>query len=203
MASRKYWSAKDISRFKKYLKNKADVLIPIFYQNIKEGMIKVRKPNGFFKKMGEYLGRTALQCKSKFQKFEKDVYSKYLGIPEEDYLVFQLIQNDETFRSQIKKIALQNWEMLKLSAKEKSNQNHEMINQIKENFSNIEDEYPNKCFQPKRKQNKSDLNNEEAGSTNEDPQTDIDPVKLWQRVVRKIQDNERNHVSPNKIAGNE
>ena len=57
-------------------------------QNIINGKIRRQTIYGFFSKMSSKLNRTASQCKSKFQRMEREIYLDYLSIPEQDYLVF-------------------------------------------------------------------------------------------------------------------
>lgn len=98
MDLRKFWTAQDISKLRKFVKRSARVLIPILYQNIFDPRTKTKKPNGFYGQMGIALGKTSLQCKSKFQKFEKLIYTEYLKVPVKDYMVFEAIRSNGSFR---------------------------------------------------------------------------------------------------------
>jgi hypothetical protein len=43
--------------------------------------------------MSESVGRSPSQCKSKFQKFEKEIYTEYLDIPVDHYQVYACIRS--------------------------------------------------------------------------------------------------------------
>ena len=89
---RKKWSKTDLKKLAEFIQQNASTLISNFYQNIKSGYVKLRKPSGFFIEMGKSLKLTSAQCKSKFQKFEKEIYTAYIGFPEVFYDVLKSIR---------------------------------------------------------------------------------------------------------------
>lgn len=89
---RKKWSKTDLKKLAEFIQQNASTLISNFYQNIKSGYVKLRKPSGFFIEMGKSLKLTSAQCKSKFQKFEKEIYTAYIGFPEVFYDVLESIR---------------------------------------------------------------------------------------------------------------
>lgn len=86
------WDDSELEELKNYIIMKKPFLRASMYRNIYAGKIKFRKPNGFFTEMGNILDRSAQSCKSKFQKFEKQIYTEYLGIPREHYNVLVWIR---------------------------------------------------------------------------------------------------------------
>ena len=96
------WTKKELINLKKYIIYKSKILLNNFYRNVIYGYIKFRKPTGFFIEMARTLGLTSPQCKSKFQKFEKEIYTLYLELPEESYIVLKYI------RKQKKKVKIAN-----------------------------------------------------------------------------------------------
>lgn len=100
-----YWSKSDVEKLRKFIITKAATLIPYFYQNIIEGAVKVRKYSGFYDEMGKFLGKTPKQCKSKFQKFEEQIYTKYLAIPQKDFDLLVWIRQNKDIHLQLQKRA--------------------------------------------------------------------------------------------------
>lgn len=96
MCPKMYWKSEDVRKIKAFVQSQAKVLVPVFYHNILLGEIKIRKPKGFFKQMGEFLGRSGRQCKSKFQKLEERIYVEFLKVPEEDFSVFCWIRKGQS-----------------------------------------------------------------------------------------------------------
>lgn len=201
MISRKYWSSEDLKKFKKFIKSKADILLPIFYQNIQEGNIKVRKPNGFYRKMGEFLGRTPLQCKSKFQKFEKDIYTKYLGVPARDFMVFHLIQNNPAFRSKIEKTAFETERAVSPPVPEKMHQKRGFVHQIYGKCAEMEGPDADQFDPPNPEKTRPDPAEEDLASVPEDLDGGVSPIEHWKQVIKKIQDGQRYHGIVNKNPG--
>jgi hypothetical protein len=95
--SRKRWSFEEVEKLKLYIKGKSELLMTNFYENIVEGKMKVRKPPGFFIEMAKELEMTPKQCKSKFQKSEKEIYTKYLAVSEDHYSVFISLRKKNFF----------------------------------------------------------------------------------------------------------
>jgi len=191
MAPRKYWTSEDLSRLKSFILSQKQVLTPIFYQNILAGSIKNRKPSGFFKKMKEYLNRSTEQCKSKFQKFEKEIYTKYLQIPRKDFQVFLWIQKNKDVNKKISKYS----EIAKNQVREeskltiKSNLHH--LNQIKENLSRSADESKSESDdnQNENSSSCSQYYNEDISSS--ESQTEEDLIRHWIKIRDKMKDNEK------------
>lgn len=89
---RKRWSPADLAALRKYVLSQSRVLLANFYLNVKDGSVLRRKPSRFFIKMANYLQMTPAQCKSKFQKFEREIYTNFLGLPHQAYRVLQHIR---------------------------------------------------------------------------------------------------------------
>lgn len=104
-SKRKRWSLQEVSDLKKYIQSKSDLLINNFYENVLEGKMKVRKPPGFFIQMAETLNMKPKQCKSKFQKFEREIYTNYLSLPEAEYQVFLHLRKKNFFNKKFKSSA--------------------------------------------------------------------------------------------------
>jgi hypothetical protein len=99
---RKPWTKLETANFEKYIKKKAFLLKANFYKNIYKGKMKFRRPPRFFIEMSNKIGRTASQCKSKFQKLEKEIYLEFLDLPLNHFLVYQSIRNNNQALSDIK-----------------------------------------------------------------------------------------------------
>ena len=97
---RKFWSKKDLSLLKEYILHHKDWLRRNFYMNIRANRLKFRKLSGFFVDMGKKVGRATEHCKSKFQKFERHIYTRYLKIPSNHYLVFCYVRKQEQIKAQ-------------------------------------------------------------------------------------------------------
>ena len=117
---RKRWTEKGVFELKNYIKSKSDLLVSNFYENIIEGRMKVRKPPGFFIEMAQALKMTPKQCKSKFQKTEKEIYTKYLEFDDEEYEVFIHLRKKNYF-----------------AKKQKFKNKKKQINKIKDNDSSL------------------------------------------------------------------
>lgn len=102
MSPKMFWSKFDVKRLEIFIKSKAKTLIPYFYRNIMEGPTRVRKYSGFYDEMARFLNRTSKQCKSKFQKFEEQIYTKYLGIPRKDFDLFKWVRSNKKKHKKIK-----------------------------------------------------------------------------------------------------
>lgn len=91
-SKRQRWTAGELEKLKKYILSKSSQLRLYFYQNIIEGEIKFKKCSRFFIEMSELMKRTANQCKSKFQKMEKSIYTDLMGVSAEHYRLYQRIR---------------------------------------------------------------------------------------------------------------
>lgn len=89
---RKLWTKVETTNLEKYIKSQAALLRDNFYWNIYFGKMKYRRPARFFIEMGSHIGRSPSQCKSKFQKFEREIYVEYLEIPASHFLVYNAIR---------------------------------------------------------------------------------------------------------------
>ena len=87
------WCAAEVALLKEFVLSQRRSLLEYFYKNIFVGELKVRKPRKFFVEMAKTVGRTAEQCKSKFQKFEQRVFEDFLSVPKEHFEVFQWLRN--------------------------------------------------------------------------------------------------------------
>lgn len=90
---RKLWTKVETANLEKYIKSQSGLLKNNFYWNIYFGKMKRRRPARFFIEMGSRIGRTSSQCKSKFQKFEREIYVEYLEIPANHFQVYKAIRN--------------------------------------------------------------------------------------------------------------
>lgn len=98
--NRKRWTLNEVEKLKTYIKKQSELLLSNFYENIIEGKMKIRKPPGFFIEMASFLKMTPKQCKSKFQKSEKEIYTNYLGVPSDYYEVFTCLRLKNFFIKQ-------------------------------------------------------------------------------------------------------
>ena len=89
---KKKWTDDEIKALKKYALDNEKMLLKIFYKNIYEGKHIYRKKDGFFKDLGQILKRSSSECKSKFQKYEREIYTEFLGVPEMHYLLLKYIR---------------------------------------------------------------------------------------------------------------
>lgn len=87
------WNSEEVEVLRQFVSTKRKPLLEYFYKNIFLGELKVRKPRKFFVEMSRAVGRTAEQCKSKFQKFEKKVFKDFLKVPVEHFEVFQWLRD--------------------------------------------------------------------------------------------------------------
>lgn len=94
-SSRKRWTELELTNLREYIQLKSAILLKNFYQNLVEGRIKFRKPSRFFSEMAAFLKMSSAQCKSKFQKYEKHIYTNYLQLPEKSYLVLEHIRKQK------------------------------------------------------------------------------------------------------------
>jgi hypothetical protein len=85
---KKKWTETEMQKMKKYILQNENMLIAIFYKNIYEEKHIYRKRDGFFQEIAKILGRKSSECKSKFQKYEKIIYTIYLKIPIQHYDIF-------------------------------------------------------------------------------------------------------------------
>jgi hypothetical protein len=88
-SKRQRWNEKELNELRKYILLKGDELKLAFYQNIIEGKIIYKKCSKFFIEMSKKIKRSSNQCKSKFQKMEREIYLEILQVPEEYYLLYQ------------------------------------------------------------------------------------------------------------------
>ena len=89
---RKPWNKTEINELEKYIKNHSVILKTNFYKNIYLGKMKFRRCPRFFIRMSAKVGRSPSQCKSKFQKYEKEIYTDFLELPFDHLLVYQDIR---------------------------------------------------------------------------------------------------------------
>jgi len=54
--------------------------------------------------MSQKIGRSAIQCKSKMQKFEKEAFIEILNVPKEHYSFFELLRKIKTIKKKNFKI---------------------------------------------------------------------------------------------------
>jgi predicted GIY-YIG superfamily endonuclease len=186
-----YWSSKDISKLKSFILSQKNILIPIFYQNILSGSIKTRKPSGFFTKMSTYLGRTTDQCKSKFQKFEKEIYTKYLKVPNKDFFVFLWMQKNKDINTKVEDFLKNKTDPAKESSKiENYSQFHDSI-QIKEipsrNSNGNAFESDQDHFEKSSSASQFDDNN----SSSSEDQSEEDLIRHWLKIVDNIKNNKQ------------
>lgn len=90
---RKSWTKGEIQQLESYVKKKSEILRQNFYKNILINKMKHRRSPRFFIQMSQSVGRSASQCKSKFQKFERVIYTEFLDLPSDHYQVYSSIRN--------------------------------------------------------------------------------------------------------------
>lgn len=84
-SKRQRWTASELAHLRSYVLSKSAPLRLSLYQNLVEGSIKHKKSPRFFIEMSHLVARTPNQCKSKFQKMERDIYTAFLGVPARHY----------------------------------------------------------------------------------------------------------------------
>lgn len=94
-----YWTKDEMKIFDSYVLHQRNVLIENFYVNIYEGEHLIRKPKGFFKNLSEQVKKPLKKCKSKFQKYEKNIYCRILNLPETHFNLYIFLR-----KNQLKKI---------------------------------------------------------------------------------------------------
>lgn len=102
LRKKKKWTEREMSKMKEYIVQNEDMLVRIFYKNIYEGKHIYRKRDGFFQGIGKVLGRKSSECKSKFQKHEKVIYTIYLRIPIHHYEIFLFYRKIANFKNSTK-----------------------------------------------------------------------------------------------------
>jgi hypothetical protein len=141
--------------------------------------------------MKEYLNRSTEQCKSKFQKFEKEIYTKYLQIPRKDFQVFLWIQKNKDVSKKISKYSEITKNQVGLNSNLTNKSNLHQLNQIKENLSRSSDE--SKCeSDDDQNENSSSCSryyNEDISSS--ESQTEEDLIRHWIKIRDKMKDNEK------------
>lgn len=89
---RKRWTQSELNIIKEYVILHKEDLIDNFYQNIIISQKKYPKYPKFYTNLSKKLKRSSSQCKSKFQKMEKEIYLQYLGMNENEYNLFNWIR---------------------------------------------------------------------------------------------------------------
>jgi hypothetical protein len=89
---RKRWSETELKIIKEYVISHKEDLITNFYQNIIISVKKYPKYPKFYTNLSKKLKRSSSQCKSKFQKMEKEIYLEYLGVSENEFELFNWIR---------------------------------------------------------------------------------------------------------------
>ena len=191
MAPRMYWSSQDVSKLKSFIISQKDILLPIFYQNILNGCIKLRKPSGFFKKMSQYVSRTTDQCKSKFQKFEKEIYTKYLKVPSKDFFVFVWIQKNKDINQKVRNYWNKKSNESKESNKIENNSQFDSPSQIKDISSRYSDANVFKSHQDHFENSSSESGYDDTYSSTSENQTEDDLIRHWQKIVDNVKKTKR------------
>ena len=163
---KKNWSHKEIDKLKEFILRRRSVLENIFYQNIIAGNLGERKIPGFYLDMSKAVDRTASQCKSKFQKFERIIYTEYLGISEEYYRAFLYIRKKKKKQNQMKGecLPLKNTRNVELLKKKKLSEDIKMIlpnKYLSKLEKNIDVKRNGSQLHDQEKRSKNHLENEE------------------------------------------
>lgn len=86
---KKKWTEKSNNKFKRFILLQKKYLSEHFYDNLANPENPKKKINGFYKKMGNFVGKSLENCTSKFQKNQSKIYCDYLNIPLEHYKLFE------------------------------------------------------------------------------------------------------------------
>ena len=97
------WSKKEELNLKSFVIKKQEPLVLNIYKNIIAGALLFRREGKLFVEMSAFVGRTPEQCKSKFQKFEYQVYVEFLKIPLKHFEVFQWLREKKKLTKKIEK----------------------------------------------------------------------------------------------------
>lgn len=89
---RSVWNKIDTEKLKHFILSEKKDLLSNFYLNIKQKDKKCRKLPGFFQRMSLAVGKSSEQCKSKFQKFEANVYCNFLNVPKPHFELFEKLR---------------------------------------------------------------------------------------------------------------
>lgn len=92
------WQLKEKQQLHKFILTESKHLLVNFYKNIVKGELIFRRNAKFFKRMSSEIGRTASQCKSKMQKFEKAAFVDLLKVPADHYAFFVVLRNLKTIQ---------------------------------------------------------------------------------------------------------
>ena len=92
------WNNNDVSTLKKYLLKKKEYLIEHLYNNLKEDKTNLKKKKDFFKEMAEATSKTINQCKTRFQKQERNIYIKYLEVDKNVFAWFEYLRDNKSKR---------------------------------------------------------------------------------------------------------
>lgn len=103
---RRRWNKKDLTELERFVNSRKRILLNNFYSNILAGDLIYRKNSRFFFDMGKKISKGAEKCKSKFQKYEKVIYCKFLEIPEDHYQVFLYLRQKKKARNLKNRILL-------------------------------------------------------------------------------------------------
>lgn len=92
------WQKKHLSKLKKYIISKKKYLIQHLYDNFSRNQWVVKKSSSFFSNMAKEVLKDIKACKSKFQKFEKEVYLDYLNLESEFYEFIIFLRKKKQFK---------------------------------------------------------------------------------------------------------
>ena len=195
-ALRKPWNKTEINELEKYIKSNSLILKSNFYKNIYLGKMKFRRCPRFFIRMSSKVGRSPSQCKSKFQKFEKEIYTDFLELPLNHLLVYQAIRKNKPLtliqgrtskrlsKKMKKKPKFKRHSLLQIS---KSNIN-ELINEIDEHVDVKDQDQKSEDF--KIKSFKLKEINENKDKNDKNKVKEIDYNKLRFEIIQKINNEE-------------
>ena len=85
----KKWTVRESEKFREFvIENKEDLLKP-FYSYLMDPYSKAKRPVGFFRDLSKTLKRDSQNCKSKFQRHEKEIFLDFLRVPPHHFKLFR------------------------------------------------------------------------------------------------------------------
>ena len=87
-SKRKRWSSNELNTMKDYVLLNKESLLDNFYKNIINKNKKYPKYSKFYTNLSKRIKRSSSQCKSKFQKMEREIYLDFLGVLESEFDLF-------------------------------------------------------------------------------------------------------------------
>ena len=111
------WTRSELTAMRRFVTRNSEYLVTNMYSNILAGRLRFHKRFGFFRDMNKAIKRTPYKCKSKFQKTEKALYTRTLGVSERAYDCFAWVRRrtkarlDREQAKKKSKVITKNWNL--------------------------------------------------------------------------------------------